>query len=127
MAYHNHNFEYKDQGNGATGYNILLNETDAKLVSFELDIFWAVNAGLDPVEMFKKNPGRYSMFHVKDMDKTDKAVFAEVGSGQIDFKSIFNASKTAGLDYIFAEQDLVKKDVYQSITESYKYIKTNLI
>ncbi|MGA9651247.1 sugar phosphate isomerase/epimerase family protein [Pedobacter sp.] len=127
LAYHNHNFEYKDQGNGATGYNILLNETDAKLVSFELDIFWAVNAGLDPVEMFKKNPGRYSMFHVKDMDKTDKAVFAEVGSGQIDFKSIFNASKTAGLDYIFAEQDLVKKDVYQSITESYKYIKTNLI
>jgi len=127
LAYHNHNFEYKDQGNGATGYNILLNETDAKLVSFELDIFWAVNAGLNPVEMFKKNPGRYSMFHVKDMDKTDKAVFAEVGSGQIDFKSIFNASKTAGLDYIFAEQDLVKKDVYQSITESYKYIKTNLI
>jgi len=127
LAYHNHNFEYKDQGNGVTGYNILLNETDAKLVSFELDIFWAVNAGLNPVEMFKKNPGRYTMFHVKDMDKNDKSVFAEVGSGQIDFKAIFAASKIAGLDYIFAEQDLIKKDVYQSIEESYNYIKHNLI
>jgi sugar phosphate isomerase/epimerase len=127
LAYHNHNFEFKDQGNGVTGYEILLKETEAKLVSFELDIFWAVNAGLDPVAMFKKNPGRYKMFHVKDMDKTDKAVFTEVGAGRIDFKSIFAASKLAGLDYIFTEQDIIKKEPYQSITESYNYIKKNLI
>jgi len=127
LAYHNHNFEFKDQGNGITGYDILLKETDAKLVGFELDIFWAVNAGLNPVDMFKKNPGRYKMFHVKDMDKQDKAVFAEVGSGQIDFKSIFAESKMAGLDYIFTEQDLIKKDPYESITESYNYVKNNLI
>ena len=127
LAYHNHNFEYKDQGNGATGYDILLNETDANLVGFELDIFWAVNAGLNPVDLFKKNPGRYKMFHVKDMDKQDKSVFAEVGSGRIDFKSIFAESKLAGVDYIFTEQDLIKKDVYQSISESYNYVKSNLI
>ncbi|MCX2473926.1 sugar phosphate isomerase/epimerase [Pedobacter sp. MC2016-05] len=127
LAYHNHNFEYKDQGNGATGYDILLNETDANLVGFELDIFWAVDAGLNPVDLFKKNPGRYKMFHVKDMDKQDKSVFAEVGSGRIDFKSIFAESKLAGVDYIFTEQDLIKKDVYQSITESYNYVKNNLI
>lgn len=127
LAYHNHNFEFKDQGNGITGYDILLKETDAKLVGFELDIFWAVNAGLNPVDMFKKNPGRYKMFHVKDMDKQDKAVFAEVGSGRIDFKSIFAEAKMAGLDYIFTEQDLIKKDPYESITESYNYVKNNLI
>ncbi|WP_316827140.1 sugar phosphate isomerase/epimerase [Pedobacter miscanthi] len=127
LAYHNHNFEFKDQGNGVTGYEILLKETEAKLVSFELDIFWAVNAGLDPVAMFKNNPGRYKTFHVKDMDKTDKAVFTEVGAGRIDFKSIFAASKLAGLDYIFTEQDIIKKEPYQSITESYNYIKKNLI
>lgn len=127
LAYHNHNFEFKDQGNGATGYDILLNETDAKLVGFELDIFWAVNAGLNPVDMFKKNPGRYKMFHVKDMDKDDKSVFAEVGSGRIDFKSIFAESKLAGLDYIFTEQDLIRKEPFQSITESYDYVKNNLI
>ena len=127
LAYHNHNFEFKDQGNGVTGYEILLKETDAKLVGFELDIFWAVNAGLDPVEMFKKNPGRYKMFHVKDMDKADKAVFTEVGSGKIDFKSIFANSKLAGVDYIFTEQDLIKKEPFESITESYNYIKKNLL
>ncbi|MBB6236281.1 sugar phosphate isomerase/epimerase [Pedobacter sp. AK013] len=127
LAYHNHNFEFKDQGNGVTGYEILLNETDTNLVGFELDIFWAVNAGLNPVDMFKKNPGRFKMFHVKDMDKTDKAVFVEVGSGRIHFKSIFAASKLAGVDYIFIEQDIIKKPPYESITESYNYIKKNLL
>jgi len=127
LAYHNHNFEFKDQGNGATGYEILLADTDAKLVGFELDIFWAVNAGLNPVDMFKKNPGRYKMFHVKDMDKTDKAVFVEVGSGRIDFKRIFAASKLAGVDYIFTEQDIIRKAPYESIAESYNYIKKNLL
>lgn len=127
LAYHNHNFEFKDQGNGATGYAILLAETDAELVGFELDIFWAVNAGLNPVDMFKKNPGRYKMFHVKDMDKTDKAVFVEVGSGRIDFKRIFAASKLAGVDYIFTEQDIIRKAPYESIAESYNYIKKNLL
>ncbi len=127
LAYHNHNFEFKDQGSGVTGYEILLSETNANLVSFELDIFWAVNAGLDPVDMFKKNPGRYTMFHVKDMDKQDNNVFAEVGSGKIDFKSIFAESKLAGLEYIFNEQDVIKKDPYQSITESYNYVKDQLI
>lgn len=127
LAYHNHNFEFKDQGNGVTGYDILLKETDAKLVSFEIDIFWAVNAGLNPVDIFKTNPGRYKMFHVKDMDKQDKTVFTEVGSGRIDFKSIFAESKLAGLDYIFTEQDLITKDPYQSISESYNYVKNKLI
>ncbi|CAH0245148.1 Inosose dehydratase [Pedobacter sp. Bi27] len=127
LAYHNHNFEFKDQGNGVTGYEILLAETDAKLVGFELDIFWAVNAGLNPVDMFKKNPGRYKMFHVKDMDKTDKTVFVEVGSGRIDFKRIFAASKLAGVDYIFTEQDIIRKAPYESIAESYNYVKKNLL
>jgi sugar phosphate isomerase/epimerase len=127
LAYHNHNFEFKDQGNGATGYEILLAETDAKLVGFELDIFWAVNAGLNPVDMFKKNPGRYKMFHVKDMDKTDKTVFVEVGSGRIDFKRIFAAAKLAGVDYIFTEQDIIRKAPYESIAESYNYVKKNLL
>jgi sugar phosphate isomerase/epimerase len=77
--------------------------------------------------MFKKNPGRYKMFHVKDMDKTDKAVFVEVGSGRIDFKRIFAAAKLAGVDYIFTEQDIIKKAPYDSIAESYNYIKKNLL
>jgi sugar phosphate isomerase/epimerase len=61
------------------------------------------------------------------MDKSDKSVFVEVGSGRIDFKSIFAASKLAGVDYIFTEQDIIKKAPYESIAESYNYIKKNLL
>jgi len=127
LAYHNHNFEFKDQGNGTTGYDVLLKETDPALVNFELDLFWAVNAGLDPVAMFAKNPGRFKLWHVKDMDKTDKAVFTEVGTGSIDFKNIFSHAKSSGLEYMFVEQDVIKGDPYQSITQSISYIRKVLL
>jgi len=127
LAYHNHNFEFNDLGGGITGYDILLKETDPAMVKFELDLFWAVNAGLDPLEMFKKNPGRFSMWHVKDMSKADKSVFTEVGTGSIKFKSIFSQAKISGLQYIFVEQDVIKKDPYQSVTESFRYIKDVLL
>jgi len=127
LAYHNHNFEFKDQGNGLTGYEILLKETDPKLVSFELDLFWAVNAGLDPLTMFKQHPGRFKMWHVKDMDKADKSVYVEVGTGSIDFKSIFKAAKLSGLEYIFVEQDVIKIDPYTSVTTSFNYVKNTLL
>lgn len=126
LAYHNHNFEFKDQGNGATGYGILLKETDAAMVKFELDIFWAVNAGLDPMKMFKENPGRFAMWHVKDMDKTDKNVYTEVGTGSIDYKRIFKNAKDSGLEYIFVEQDIIKIEPYESIAQSLKFVKSIL-
>jgi sugar phosphate isomerase/epimerase len=127
LGYHNHNFEFNDLGGGVTLYDILLKETDPALVSFELDLFWAVNAGLDPIAMFKKNPGRYKMWHVKDMDKADKSIFTEVGTGRIDFKEIFKNAKVAGLENIFVEQDIIKINPYDSITTSYNYIKNVLL
>lgn len=127
LAYHNHNFEFKDQGSGVTGYDILLKETDASSVHFELDVFWAVNAGINPIEMFKQHPGRFKMWHVKDMDKADKSVFAEVGTGSIDFKSIFKNEESSGLEYLFVEQDVIKIDPYLSITQSRDYIKSTLL
>lgn len=126
LAYHNHNFEFKDQGNGVTGYHILTTETDPSLVKFELDIFWAINAGLDPLEMFKKHPGRYAMWHVKDMDKSDKNVYTEVGTGSIDYKQIFKNMKASGLEYLFIEQDMIKIDPYESVTQSLNYVKSIL-
>src|ERR1035441_2088443 len=65
-AYHNHNFEFKDQGNGKIGYDVLLAETDPELVKFEMDCGWVVTAGHSPVDYFKKYPNRYRMIHVKD-------------------------------------------------------------
>ena len=126
LGYHNHNFEFENQG-GTTGYDILLKETDPSMVTFELDLFWAVNSGLDPVKMFDEHPGRFKLWHVKDMDKADKSVFTEVGTGRIDFKTIFKNAKTSGLKYIFVEQDVIKIDPYQSITQSVNYIKNSLL
>ena len=126
FAYHNHDFEFVDMG-GQKGYDILLKETDAQLVKFELDLYWISFAGLNPVDMFKANPGRFPLWHVKDMDKTPKRFFTEVGNGSIDFKKIFAAAKTAGMQHFFVEQDVCPGSPFVSIEKSINYIKKNLV
>ncbi len=127
LAYHNHAFEFVPLENKQTGFEILLKETDVKLVKFELDIFWVINANVDPITLFKQNEGRFAMWHVKDMDKTDNKVFTEVGTGRIDYKSIFRNRNLAGNKFIFIEQDLIKIEPFESISQSYSYVKQNLL
>ena len=126
LAYHNHNFEFKDWGDGKTGYDILLTQTDPKLVNFEMDIFWVTKAGVDPIKLIQANPGRLKMWHVKDMDSTPDKSFTEVGTGVINYKEIFKYKKLSGMEHFFVEQDQIKIDPYESITKSYEYIKENL-
>lgn len=125
LVYHNHDFEYKDF-NGTTGFDILLRETDPQDLKFELDIYWAVKAGKDPIALFEQNPKRYVMWHVKDMDKMDKS-YTEVGSGSIDYNQIFAKAKLSGMKNYFVEQDVIKIDPYESITKSYQHVKNNLL
>jgi sugar phosphate isomerase/epimerase len=126
MAYHNHDFEFKDFDR-QTGYDILLKETDPQLVKMEMDIYWIVRGGGDPVTLFKKYPGRFALWHVKDMDKKDSKLNTEVGTGSIDFKKIFAHAKLAGMDYAFVEQENFKMDPYQSIAQSAAYLKHTLL
>ncbi|PSR52582.1 xylose isomerase [Adhaeribacter arboris] len=119
FAYHNHDFEFQKIDNQVP-YDILLNETDKELVKMELDLYWATKSGNDPVGLFEKNPGRFPLWHVKDMDKTEKKFFTEVGNGSIDFKPIFAAAKTSGMEYYFVEQDVTPGNPLDSITTSYK-------
>ena len=126
LAYHNHDFEFKDLG-GQSGFDILLNKTDPKLVDFELDLFWAVKAGHNPVDLFKASPGRYAMWHVKDMDNSEKKTFTEVGNGTIDFKTIFANEKVSGMKYYFVEQDVCPGPPVESISKSIDYIRKNLL
>ena len=126
LAYHNHDFEFKDLG-GQSGFDILLKETDPKLVDFELDLFWAVKAGHNPVDLFKASPGRYAMWHVKDMDNSEKKTFTEVGNGTIDFKTIFANEKVSGMKYYFVEQDVCPGPPVESISKSIDYIRKNLL
>lgn len=125
MAYHNHDFEFKDF-NGKCGYDILLSETDPSTLKFELDLYWAVKAGKNPVTMFSQNPGRFIMWHVKDMDKKDKS-FTEVGTGVINYKEIFANAELSGMKHYFVEQDIIKIDPFDSIKQSYQYLKNNIL
>jgi len=126
LAYHNHNFEFVKFGE-TTGYDILLKETDPEAVKFELDLYWVVRSGNDPVKLFTAHPGRFPMWHVKDMDKADNTINTEVGSGTIDFKKIYENAKLAGLEHLIVEQENFSLDPYVSIKQSADFIKKNII
>ena len=126
LCYHNHDFEFI-QDNGQLPYDVLLNNTNKDLVKFELDLYWVTKAGHDPIALFNANPGRFPLWHTKDMDNTPQHDFTEVGNGVIDFKNIFKYADKAGLKYFFVEQDKTPGDPFDSITKSIAYIKKNLI
>jgi sugar phosphate isomerase/epimerase len=126
FCYHNHDFEFEKE-DGKYKWDVLLAEADKDLVKMELDLYWATRAGMDPVALFNQSPGRYPLVHMKDMDKTEKKAFTEVGNGVIDFKRILKDKKTAGLKYFFVEQDICPGSPFDSISQSIAYIKKNLV
>ena len=109
---------------GQLPYDLLLKETDPKLVKMELDLYWATHAGIDPLELFRKNPGRFPLVHLKDMAKTEKREFAELGTGSIDFQRILDARKLAGIEHYFVEQDAVTKGTpLEAIATSFQNVQ----
>lgn len=126
LCYHNHDFEFDAQA-GTVPYNILLNNTEKNLVKMEIDLYWVAKAGQDPIALFNQHPGRFPLWHLKDMDNTPQHAFTEVGNGIIDFKRILNRANKAGLKYFFVEQDKCPGSPFDSITKSIAYIKKNLV
>jgi sugar phosphate isomerase/epimerase len=126
FCYHNHNFEFIQQ-DGKYPYETLLANTDKNLVKMEMDLYWVTKAKQDPIALINENPGRFPLFHVKDMDNTPTGNFTEVGNGIIDFKNIFKHADKAGMKYFFVEQDQTPGDPFNSITQSFNYIKKNLV
>jgi sugar phosphate isomerase/epimerase len=123
IGYHNHEFEFDDLGGGLTGYDILLDETDPALVDVELDLYWAVKAGRDPVALFDAHPGRFPLCHVKDMrDPGGAGAQADVGAGEIRFGDIFAHADRAGLRHYFVEHD-DPPDPLGSIGASYAHLR----
>src|SRR5437762_2793117 len=120
FAYHNHTTEFDDV-EGHRPFDYILGNTDKDLVKMELDLAWATKAKQDPVELFKLHPGRYPLWHVKDLDK-EKLMPAEVGTGIVDFKHIFANAKESGMKYFFVEQDQAP-DPLRNVTNSYDYLK----
>lgn len=106
LAYHNHDFEFQPTAGGPTGYDVLVKETDPGLVDFELDLYWATRAGRDPLQLFQQYPGRFAMWHVKDMqDPQGTKAMAPVGKGTIDFRAIFARAQQSGMRHFFVEHD----------------------
>jgi sugar phosphate isomerase/epimerase len=123
LGYHNHNFEWKPIGD-TTFYDTIIDHTDPKLVAMEMDIYWVVRSGKDPLELFAKHPGRFSFVHVKDMDKTNSGLNTEIGSGSIDYVKILAKAKQGGVQHFIVEQEnYTNIDPYVSITQSAKYLK----
>lgn len=127
LAYHNHDFEFQSFGN-TTGYDILLKETDKSLVDFEMDLYWVVRSGNDPIRLFKEHSGRFTMWHVKDMDKANPELNTTVGTGSIDFKAIFAEAKLSGMKHFFIEhENNYVPSAIGTLTASCTYIKKNLL
>jgi sugar phosphate isomerase/epimerase len=126
LGYHNHNFEWRPIGD-TTFYDTVIDNTDPKLVAMEMDIYWVVRSGKDPLELIAKHPGRYEFVHIKDMDKTNKGLNTEIGSGSIDFVKILSKAKEGGVKHFIVEQEnYIDIDPYVSIAESAKYIKDKI-
>jgi len=126
FAYHNHDFEFVDY-DGENGYDIIMRETDPSLVKLQMDLYWVMHSSkLSPSELFSKQPGRFVMWHIKDMDKKSRD-YSELGNGSIDFTVILPEASRAGLRYYYIEQGgNFAKDPIQSITDSAIYFKKNL-
>lgn len=111
VGYHNHNVEFAPHPDGQTGLDILLHETDPALVAFEMDAGWVAAAGLDPVDLLRRHPGRFELMHVKDIKASTKPNFAlqqdpaEVGAGSMNWPRILPAAYAAGVRRFFVEQE----------------------
>ncbi|MDT0687722.1 TIM barrel protein [Autumnicola psychrophila] len=126
LVYHNHAFEFDDY-KGQNGYEIFLEKTDKDLVAFEMDIYWVVRAGIDPIALFEEYPGRFPLWHVKDMDQQKPELNTEVGSGTVDYKEIFKYTEEAGVKHFIIEQENFEMDPYKSLEQSFDYLQNNLI
>ncbi len=103
FLYHNHNFEFEKNKNGIVPIDYLLENLDPEYVNFQMDLYCVTKAKADPVAYFEKYPGRFKIWHVKDMDEQGR--FAPVGKGTIDFSRILAKKDLSGMKYYIVEQD----------------------
>jgi len=130
FGFHTHGYEFKPLPDGTSAFDILMKETDPKLVFVEMDVFWVVSAGQDPVKLLNKYPDRFLMFHVKDMRKGAKTGQytggapetdnVPVGSGQMDWPAILATGDKNGVIWPFIEDET--SDPVKNIPISLKYL-----
>jgi len=118
FGYHNHSQEFTTKlDDGVAIYDYMLQNTDPSKVMFEIDLYWAVEGGVDPVDYFKKYPGRFELWHIKDKE--------EIGaSGMMDFESIWAARDISGMKYGIVEVERYNFDQFTSCEKSLEFLNT---
>lgn len=126
FAYHNHGFEFEDH-KGTNAYTLILNETDPELVKLQMDMYWVFHSSnYTPKELVRLHPGRFSMWHIKDMDKITRD-YTELGNGSIDYINALPDPIESGLEYFYIEQGgNFEQDSTTSAVQSAKYFNSHL-
>ena len=108
FGYHNHDYGFIPV-DGQLPQDVMMQNTDKNLVDFEMDIYWVVTAGQDPIAWINKYPGRFKLSHIKDRKKgaplSEREVSVDLGTGGIDFKSILKEAGKKGMEYYIVEQE----------------------
>jgi len=102
FGYHNHDYPFIEL-EGQVPYDVLLTNTDPKLVNYELDLFWVIEPGKDPIQYFQKYPGRFNMAHVKDRDPKNHKNSTVIGKGDLGLASMMTAGAKAGVKHFIVE------------------------
>jgi sugar phosphate isomerase/epimerase len=121
FGYHNHEYEFEKE-NGQVLYDVLLEYTDPKLVTMELDLGWVVASGNDPIAYFNKYPGRFALWHLKDMDLAKKHS-TEFGKGQVKVLEMLRNAKKSGVKHIFVEQEEYANTALESMKHDFDYLQ----
>lgn len=130
--YHNHGYEFEPAEDGTIPFDVLMAETNPETVFYEMDVFWTVHPGIDPVELLRKYPERWKLMHIKDMaEGTETGVFTgsapaeaqvPVGTGQIDYGAILAAAEEVGVEKYYVEDETT--DPINNIPRTIQYLET---
>jgi sugar phosphate isomerase/epimerase len=128
--YHTHGYEFQPYGSG-TLFDLLMTETKPEFVTYEMDIFWVVHGGQNPVSLFEKYKGRFELAHLKDMKigtpvnlrtgSTDVKNDVAMGTGLIPYRKILPAAEKAGVKWYFIEDE--SPSSVEQIPQSVRYLK----
>ena len=121
FGYHNHAYEF-ESADGQVLYDVLLDNTNPKLVHMELDLGWVTVGGKNPLDYFKKYPGRFPLWHLKDMDLQEKQS-TEFGKGGLDIAAMLDNRGTSGVQHIFVEQEEYASSPMESMRFNLEYLK----
>jgi sugar phosphate isomerase/epimerase len=121
LAYHNQEYDFKPADN-VVPFHRLAAATDPDAVAFELDVYWAVKGGADPVAVLERYPGRFPAIHAKDAGPAPERKMTEVGRGTVDWRAVLSHRSSAGIEHVFIEHD-EPANAYTSLTQSLRYLK----